>query len=915
MAYCPFSLVKEVVKERKVGKSGQVVEEKESPTYHLLECLREKCEVFDLGAQKCSLPFLANRLQSLEDVEAKTRQATSDLNEATSSLLADLLESSSGILKETKDSRAMIHQLVEAPPAQAGGLSPEALADLKSAAEALRGSKDTFAELSQRLEELLTRPDETRTLSEGFGTLAKNLEESRASVVESALETRILVEKITQGLAEFKEAAGTAGLDKETKSTLNEIRDTLQGTRQSMDHIFSLLPEVLKESQMPLASFAESNQASLSELQKALSGYQEAIQQAVESFSKSAKQSQEALLESYVEEAGGLKESLTTALTSLGEAQKVQTEGLSEILTAQSKSLEKSLEKLPQRLREEQEPLFSKFADENKSAFDLFVQGATETTLSLTQLRQISEKSNEILSTLTASSSDAAERTIEGLGRLREAVKVANEEAVQKNSELFSIYLKDLANGIQSSQAETSQTLAQKLDALGENLKQNQDSLSSLLLESAGKSQTALEALAESNAGTLEALKDVKAALVESQRESTVGIAEVLKRLQADSRSAQDQSVSTLTAALSEGTAQQIAHASKLRDETSQHQENLFAALAGSVGDTLRQNAAEVSQSLEKTAKEANEKRSQIAASLAENRQALEKLLSAAEESNRPLASSLQDIAGKLDAFLSSLDRQSVLQSDSFETLGQRVTGIREEERRGTEALLAALSENQKAQAQNMDSLRTALEQSMAQTREFLAGPQEREAKFQNISEEIAASAKALSSFLETQRQMHEQESRKLKGEEARLHNDRGVSLYYQQAYGAAEMEFKRALELNPDMVEAFNNLALTLTEAGKHEDAAVCFQRAIELAPDFAEALNNLGCLYQQMGEHAKAVETFSQALTKRQDYASAYANLGTAYYALNKLDEATKAWDKALSLDPTNEKLKKKLQKIRGM
>jgi tetratricopeptide (TPR) repeat protein len=68
-------------------------------------------------------------------------------------------------------------------------------------------------------------------------------------------------------------------------------------------------------------------------------------------------------------------------------------------------------------------------------------------------------------------------------------------------------------------------------------------------------------------------------------------------------------------------------------------------------------------------------------------------------------------------------------------------------------------------------------------------------------------------------------------------------------------------------------------------------------------------------MGEHAKAVETLSQALTKRQDYASAYANLGTAYYALNKLDEATKAWDKALSLDPTNEKLKKKLQKIRGM
>lgn len=121
MAYCPFSLVKEVVKERKVGKAGQVVEEKESPTYHLLECLKEKCEVYDLAAQKCSLPILANRLQSIEEVEGKTRQATSDLNEATSALLSDLLESSSGILSESKGTKELVTKLLAAGPAPSGG--------------------------------------------------------------------------------------------------------------------------------------------------------------------------------------------------------------------------------------------------------------------------------------------------------------------------------------------------------------------------------------------------------------------------------------------------------------------------------------------------------------------------------------------------------------------------------------------------------------------------------------------------------------------------------------------------------------------------------------------------------------------------------------------------------------------------
>lgn len=880
MAYCPFSMVKEVVKERKPMEGGKVAKEgKETTTFHLMECLREKCEVFDLGGQKCSLPILANRLQSIEEVEGRTRQATSDLSEAASALLADLVESSSGILTESKGTKELVTKLIEAssaPSGSAGGL-PSGLV-------------------------------------EGMEQLVKALGDDRNASVETGLEIRVLLEKVTQALADFKQAQGGGGLDSESKAALNEIRNTLLQSSQGMDHVISLLPEVLKESQIPLAEFAESNKASLSEIKQALTSNQESLQESLQGLSATTKESLDAVIESSRKETGGLKEFLTTLASTVDEGQKNHSNNLSETLRTNAEALSHSLEALPKRISEAQEPLFSKFAEENKSAFDLFVQGATETTLSLTHLRQTSEKSNEILEGLAAATSDALDRNIQSVGRLSETVKVASLESARKTAET----LGELASAITSGQAETSQILVQKLDALGETLKGNQESLSSLLLESADKSQGSLESLVQYNSQALEALADLKASLLEAHKGSAAGTVEVVNNLQAEVRTAQEETAASLSAAISEGlaksTQEQMDHADKSHEVQAKHQENLFAALAGSLSDALRLNSEVVSAALETAEKAANERRSAVQAGLAENRQALEKLLSATEESSQPLNAALQELGGKLEALLSVLERQNVLQSDAFETLGQRVMSLRDDERRSTEALLAALTENQKAQGEAMDSLRAALEKSAEATREAMADPQKREAVLERISGDIAASTQTLSSFLEAQRMIHEEERHKLKSEEARLHNDRGVSLYYQQAYGAAEMEFKRALELAPDMVEAYNNLALVLSETGKNKEAADCFKRAIELSPDFAEALNNLGCLYERMGEHATAVETFQAALTKRADYAGAYANLGTAYHALNKLDEAAKAWERSLALDPANEKIKKKLSLLKG-
>lgn len=65
------------------------------------------------------------------------------------------------------------------------------------------------------------------------------------------------------------------------------------------------------------------------------------------------------------------------------------------------------------------------------------------------------------------------------------------------------------------------------------------------------------------------------------------------------------------------------------------------------------------------------------------------------------------------------------------------------------------------------------------------------------------------------------------------LHMGLGNAHYALQDYQRAEQAFKRAIDIDPDRPEAWNNVAFALAEQGKKQQAIEAVERAITLQPD----------------------------------------------------------------------------------
>ncbi len=65
-----------------------------------------------------------------------------------------------------------------------------------------------------------------------------------------------------------------------------------------------------------------------------------------------------------------------------------------------------------------------------------------------------------------------------------------------------------------------------------------------------------------------------------------------------------------------------------------------------------------------------------------------------------------------------------------------------------------------------------------------------------------------------------------------------------------AAAQFRSAVRLDPEYVEAWNNLGSMLAELGRLSEAAGAFRRALALVPEYIDARENPGMVLKQMDE-----------------------------------------------------------------
>ena len=100
-----------------------------------------------------------------------------------------------------------------------------------------------------------------------------------------------------------------------------------------------------------------------------------------------------------------------------------------------------------------------------------------------------------------------------------------------------------------------------------------------------------------------------------------------------------------------------------------------------------------------------------------------------------------------------------------------------------------------------------------------------------------------------------------------------------------AVLAFKKAISINPNNAEAYNNLGVALKEQGKLDKAIEAYKKALSIKPKYAEAHNNLGNVFRDKGKLTQAIEAYTKALSIKSDYADAHNNMGKALYEQGKL------------------------------
>jgi protein O-GlcNAc transferase len=115
-----------------------------------------------------------------------------------------------------------------------------------------------------------------------------------------------------------------------------------------------------------------------------------------------------------------------------------------------------------------------------------------------------------------------------------------------------------------------------------------------------------------------------------------------------------------------------------------------------------------------------------------------------------------------------------------------------------------------------------------------------------------------------------------------------------------AEALFRRAIELHPSFLEAHFCLGETLSRRDRYPEAEACFRRVLELQPDLAVAHNNLAITLKRQARPEESEASCRRALECEPDFAEVYCNLASALTDQARLVEAASSYRQALAIQP---------------
>jgi tetratricopeptide (TPR) repeat protein len=127
----------------------------------------------------------------------------------------------------------------------------------------------------------------------------------------------------------------------------------------------------------------------------------------------------------------------------------------------------------------------------------------------------------------------------------------------------------------------------------------------------------------------------------------------------------------------------------------------------------------------------------------------------------------------------------------------------------------------------------------------------------------------------------------------------------------------QKSIELDPSKAaQAYNYIGYMWVDRNMNlEDGGNMIRKALELEPSNAAYIDSLGWYYYHMGDYNKALtELLRAADSLKPEDPVVFEHVGDAFHALGKTGEAQVYWQKALKLDPNNQKLSNKVEESKA-
>lgn len=114
--------------------------------------------------------------------------------------------------------------------------------------------------------------------------------------------------------------------------------------------------------------------------------------------------------------------------------------------------------------------------------------------------------------------------------------------------------------------------------------------------------------------------------------------------------------------------------------------------------------------------------------------------------------------------------------------------------------------------------------------------------------------------------------------------------------------EYRKALQITPENLDALNEMGLTHIHIGEQNEAIIAFDLAISFAPNDTRGHANKVEAYLTLGSFEEANATADTGLELIPDSSELWAKKARALESLLKIDEAIEAYNKALTYDSNN-------------